>query len=64
MDWGGGMLFVVGALAAAVLGCALVYGGYMRRNRPRDSAMQHASDEATEVLYHPRNDVGNKPLTR
>ncbi|HEX3487030.1 MAG TPA: hypothetical protein VHT51_18390 [Micropepsaceae bacterium] len=64
MDWGGWMWFVIDVLAVAVLGCTMAYGVVMWRTRPRDAASEKASDEATRRLYHPNDDIGNKPLTR
>ena len=61
---GGWLWFVTDVIGAAILGCAMVYGGFMWRNRPRDAATKRISDEATRRLYHPDDDMGNKPLTR
>jgi hypothetical protein len=64
MDWGGWMWFVIDVLAVAVLGGAMAYGAHMWRNRSQDPAVKRASDKATRRLYHPQDDMGNKPLTR
>jgi hypothetical protein len=62
MDWSG--YFVMDVLAVVILGGALAYGTHMWRTRPRDDAIERASDEATRRLYHSEDDTGNKPLTR
>jgi hypothetical protein len=58
------MWFVIDVVAVAILGGAMAYGTSMWGRRPRDPATQQASDEATRKLYHPHEDIGNKPLTR
>jgi hypothetical protein len=58
MDWG-----VIDAIAVAILGGAFAYGAYMGRNRPANPAVEQASSEAAGMLYHPHDDMGNKPLT-
>jgi len=64
MDWGGWMWFIIDVVAVAILGGAIAYGASMWRHRPRDRKTEQASDEATRKLYHPHDDIGNKPLTR
>ncbi|HXJ01381.1 MAG TPA: hypothetical protein VNH44_09155 [Micropepsaceae bacterium] len=64
MDWSGWMWFIIDVLAVSVLGCAMVFGTQMWRHRPRDFATERTSNEATWRLYHPDEDMGNKPLTR
>ena len=63
MDWGIWMWVAIDAIAAAVLAGAFAHGAYIRRDALSGPAIERSFGEAAGKLYHPQDNMGNKPLT-
>jgi hypothetical protein len=55
-DAGWWLWVVIDIAAVVVFAAAILYGSRMWKNRPRDPAIQHESDEATRRMYHREDD--------